>query len=498
LTASQVLPPAIPFDNTYARLPERFFARQRPTPVERPGLIALNHPLATELGIDISRHDATEWAAIAAGNLVPEGAEPIAMAYAGHQFGQFVPQLGDGRAILLGEVVDRCGVRRDLQLKGAGPTPFSRRGDGRAALGPVLREYVIAEAMHALGVRSTRALAAVTTGEPVFRETTLPGAVLIRVAESHVRVGTFQYFTVRRDQAGVRRLADYVIDRHYPEARAAANPYLALLEAVTARQAALVASWMSVAFIHGVMNTDNMSVAGETIDYGPCAFMEAYHPETVFSSIDQFGRYAYGAQPAIAQWNLARLAETLLPLIDADAEAAVRQATAAVNAFAPAFDAAWLATLRSKLGLVGESGDDAALAQGFLAAMQAAAADFTLAFRRLGDSLAGTAHAGALEAMFSGAPEFAGWHAAWRARLPASAAERAAVAAAMARVNPLYIPRNHLVEEMIRAAVTAGDHAPFEALNAVLAQPFAERPGLERYTLPAAPEERVTRTFCGT
>ena len=498
MTASEALPPAIPFDNTYARLPGRFFARQRPTPVERPGLIALNRPLADELGIDISRHDATEWAAIAAGNLVPEGAEPVAMAYAGHQFGQFVPQLGDGRAILLGEVVDRCGVRRDLQLKGAGPTPFSRRGDGRAALGPVLREYAVAEAMHALGVRTTRALAAVTTGEPVFRETTLPGAVLIRVAESHVRVGTFQYFTARRDGEAARHLADYVIDRHYPGARAAANPYLALLEAVVSRQAALVASWMSVGFIHGVMNTDNMSIAGETIDYGPCAFMEAYHPETVFSSIDQFGRYAYGAQPAIAQWNLARLAETLLPLIDDDADAAVRLATAAVHAFAPAFDAAWLRVLRGKLGLAGDSGDDAVLAHGFLAAMQAAGADFTLAFRRLGDSLTGAAHAAALEAMFAGAPEFADWRTAWLERVSASPGGPAAVAAAMARVNPLYIPRNHLVEEMIRAAVTAGDFAPFEALNAVLTQPFEERTGLERYAAPAAPEERVTRTFCGT
>ncbi len=494
---------AIPFDNTYARLPEQFYARQRPTPVEKPGLIALNRPLAAELGIDVSRHDATEWAAIASGNLVPEGAEPIAMAYAGHQFGQFVPQLGDGRAILLGEVVDRSGVRRDLQLKGSGPTPFSRRGDGRAALGPVLREYTVAEAMHALGIRSTRALAAVTTGEPVFREVTLPGAVLIRVAESHVRVGTFQYFTVRRDGPAVRRLADYVIDRHYPQARAAANPYLALLESVVARQAALVTAWMGVGFIHGVMNTDNMSIGGETIDYGPCAFMEAYHPETVFSAIDQFGRYAYVNQPAIAQWNLARLAETLLPLIDDNADTAVQHATAAVTAFGPAFDAAWLGQLRRKLGLAGESSgcessEDPALAHRLFEVMQVAEADFTLTFRRLGDSLVDAARAAEVEALFASAPGFADWRAAWEDRLPKSSEGRAGVAAAMAQVNPVYIPRNHLVEDMIRAAVTAGDYAPFEAFNAVLAQPFVERPGLERYALSALPDERVTRTFCGT
>jgi uncharacterized protein YdiU (UPF0061 family) len=498
LTLSPAAPPAFPFDNTYARLPEHFFARQRPTPVEKPALIAVNAGLAAELGIDAARLSAAEWAAIAAGNMVPDGADPIALAYAGHQFGQFVPQLGDGRAILLGEVVDRAGVRRDIQLKGSGPTAFSRRGDGRAALGPVLREYTVAEAMHAMGIRSTRALAAVTTGELVFREATLPGAVLIRVAESHVRVGTFQYFTVRRDSEAVRRIADYVIDRHYPSARATANPYLALLDAVVDRQAALVASWMGVAFIHGVMNTDNMSIAGETIDYGPCAFMEAYHPETVFSSIDQFGRYAYGNQPAIAQWNLARLAETLLPLIDDDSGVAVEKATAAVTAFGDRFDSSWLGRLRAKLGLAGESAEDAGLINRLLEMMQTAGADFTLTFRRLGDGLTNAAHAATVEEMFAAFAGFDDWRSAWLDRLPGSRDGRAAVAAGMAGVNPLYIPRNHLVEEIIRAAVDKGDYAPFEALNAVLAEPFAERAGLERYTLPATPAERVTRTFCGT
>ena len=340
-----------PFQNTYAALPANFFARVAPTPVAAPRLVKLNRPLAIHLGLDPDRLDSPEGAEILAGKRVPDGAEPIAMAYAGHQFGHFVPQLGDGRAILLGEVIDADGVRRDIQLKGSGPTPFSRRGDGRAALGPVLREYIVSEAMAALGIPTTRSLAAVVTGESVMRETPLPGAVLTRVASSHIRVGTFQYFAARGDTEGVRRLADHVIARHYPEAASADRPYHALLEGVIARQAELVARWLLVGFIHGVMNTDNTSISGETIDYGPCAFMDDYDPATVFSSIDEHGRYAYANQPRIALWNLTRLAECLLPLFSDDQDKAIAEAQASLGDFAEKFDAAYQAGLRRKLGL---------------------------------------------------------------------------------------------------------------------------------------------------
>src|SRR5204863_5752973 len=350
-----------PFQNTYSALPANFLARVAPTPVVAPRLIKLNRALAIHLGLDPDVLDSPEGAEILAGKRLPDGADPIAMAYAGHQFGQFVPQLGDGRAILLGEVVDRQGVRRDIQLKGAGPTPFSRRGDGRAALGPVLREYIVSEAMTALGIPSTRSLAAVMSGETVARETPLPGAVLTRVATSHVRVGTFQFFAARRDLDGLRLLADHVIARHYPEAGRADSPYLALIELVTVRQAELIARWLLVGFIHGVMNTDNMSIAGETIDYGPCAFMDEYHPAKVFSSIDRQGRYAYGNQPQIATWNLSRFAETLLPLIDDDQQQAVRRAEDVLKGFSDRFDAAYLSGMRHKLGLSTVEDDDAKL-----------------------------------------------------------------------------------------------------------------------------------------
>src|SRR5271163_2853437 len=351
LAARRAGDPIVSFSNSYARLPERFFARVEPTPVAAPRLIQFNLPLAEQLGLQTASLGPSELAAIFAGNEMLLGAEPIAMAYAGHQFGSFVPQLGDGRAILLGEVIDRTGVRRDIQLKGAGPTPYSRRGDGRAALGPVLREYIVSEAMAALEVPTTRALAAVATGEPVWRETTLPGAVLTRIASSHIRVGTFQFFAARRDVDAIRRLADHVIVRHYSEAASDANPYRALLDQVISRQAALIAKWLLVGFIHGVMNTDNMSIAGETIDYGPCAFMDAYHPRAVYSSIDKTGRYAYGNQPDIAQWNLTRLAETLLPLLAEDHDAAIREAQQAIGEFGKLFDAAYAAGLSRKLGL---------------------------------------------------------------------------------------------------------------------------------------------------
>ena len=340
------------FDNTYRRSLEGFYAPWQAATVPAPKLIQLNRALAAELGLDADALASDAGAAIFAGNVVPLGAEPLAQAYAGHQFGGFVPQLGDGRALLLGEVIDRHGRRRDIQLKGSGRTPFSRGGDGKATLGPVLREYLLGEAMHALGIPTTRALAAVTTGEPVYRDQILPGAVLTRVAASHIRVGTFQFFAARGDTAKVRQLADYTIARHYPDVATAANPYLAFLDAVVNAQAALIARWMLVGFIHGVMNTDNMAVSGETIDYGPCAFMDRYHPQTVFSSIDRQGRYAYGNQPNIARWNLARLAETLLPLIHSDEKAAIAAVSNAVNAFTDRYDTFWLEGMRAKLGMI--------------------------------------------------------------------------------------------------------------------------------------------------
>ena len=489
---------AMRFDNSYARLPPRFHARLAPTQVASPRLLRFNHALAAELGIDPAAWEGASGAALATGNALPEGAEPIALAYAGHQFGHFVPQLGDGRALLLGEVVDRAGRRRDIQLKGSGPTPFSRRGDGRAALGPVLREYLVSEAMHALGVPTTRALAAATTGEPVLRETVLPGAVLVRVASSHVRVGTFQYFAVREDEEALRLLLDHVVARHYPELAGAGNPALALVEAVAGRQAALVARWMSIGFVHGVMNTDNMAISGETIDFGPCAFMEAYDPATVFSAIDEQGRYAYANQPRIAPWNLARFAETLLPLIDADPARAVELATEKIVAFRDAYEARWLERMRAKLGLADAREGDRELAESLLLAMREGEADFTLSFRRLADAAEGPAGEAGLRALFSRDAALDAWLPLWRVRLAAEGSPAAAAAEAMRRANPLFIPRNHRVEEAIVAAIEAGDLAPFDALNEALARPCDDQPRLAALALPARPEERVCRTFCGT
>jgi uncharacterized protein YdiU (UPF0061 family) len=486
------------FDNSYARLPERFYARLPPTPVAAPKLIRINEPLASELGLDPARLASPEGIAMLAGNRVADGAEPIAMAYAGHQFGTFVPQLGDGRAILLGEVVDRQGRRRDIQLKGSGPTPFSRRGDGRAALGPVLREYIVSEAMAALGVPTTRALAAVTTGETVWRETPLPGAVLARVASSHIRVGTFQFFAARGDNEGVKALADHVIARHYPEARDAASPYRALLESVIARQARLIAQWLNIGFIHGVMNTDNMSIAGETIDYGPCAFMDAYHPATVFSSIDEMGRYAYGNQPSIAHWNLARLAETLLPLLAENEDAAIEEAKAALATFAPLFNAAYVDGLGRKLGLSNPGPDDITLAQDLLKLMADSGADFTLTFRRLADAAADTQKLDAVRALFNEPEPFGAWAARWRTRLGEEAGAPEERQALMRAANPAYIPRNHLVEEAIAAAVDNSDFSVFESLLAILSTPFAERRDAEHFESPPRPDQIVHQTFCGT
>ncbi|GGH27214.1 UPF0061 protein [Alsobacter metallidurans] len=490
---------SLPFDNSYARLDGPFFTRTKPTPVVAPRLVRLNLALAEELGLDADALASPEGLAALAGAAIPDGAEPIAAAYAGHQFGHFSPQLGDGRAILLGEVIDRAGRRRDIQLKGSGPTPFSRGGDGRAALGPVLREYLVSEAMAALGVPTTRALAAVTTGEHVMREDIHPGAVLTRVAASHIRVGTFQFFAARRDLASLRKLADYAIARHDPAAAGAPNPYLAFFEGVVRRQADLVAQWLLLGFIHGVMNTDNMSVSGETIDYGPCAFMDAYDPATVFSSIDRQGRYAYGAQAGIAQWNLARLVEALLPLFGEDENKAVADAQGALDAYVDRFNASYLAGLRRKLGLTTEGPDDLALASALLSLMTADRVDFTVLFRRLCDLAADPEASGPVRDMFMDLAGVDAWLARWRDRLtsePAVApAERAS---AMRRANPAFIPRNHLVERMIEAAVERQDFAPFEELLRILARPYDDQPEFAAYAEAPPPSPQNYVTYCGT
>jgi uncharacterized protein YdiU (UPF0061 family) len=508
--ASAVAPPAglasessvrFGFDNTYARLPERFYARVNPTPVAAPRLVKVNVELARNLRLDPEALASEQGVEILAGNRVADGAEPLAEAYAGHQFGHFVPQLGDGRANLLGEVIGRDSVRYDIQLKGSGPTPFSRRGDGRAALGPVLREYIVSEAMAALGVPTSRALAAVTTGQQVVRETVLPGAVLTRVAASHLRVGTFQYFAARGDAEGMRTLADYAIARHYPEAAQAERPYRALLDGVIGRQARLIAQWMLLGFIHGVMNTDNMSISGETIDYGPCAFMEAFDPAKVFSSIDQQGRYGYSNQPNAAHWNLAHLAEALLSLLEQEAgsqEAALASAYEALATFGPQFEAAYLAGLRRKLGFFTEREGDAMLAQDLLTRMAANRADFTLTFRRLCDAAAGPEGDAGVRVLFAEPTAYDVWAVEWRQRLDEESVTAQVRAAAMRTASPAFIPRNHLVEAALDAAMNRQDFQPFEELLEVGSRPFEERQDRERYETPARPEECVTATFCGT
>ncbi len=481
------------FENTYARELEGFYVTWKAAQVARPTLVQFNRALAEELGLDGGALDSEEGARIFAGNETPEGAMPLAQAYAGHQFGGFSRQLGDGRALLLGEVIDRNGRRRDIQLKGSGPTPFSRAGDGRAALGPVLREYLIGEAMYALGIPTTRALAAVLTGEPVYRETALPGAVLTRVAASHIRVGTFQFFAARGEPDKVRRLADYVIDRHYRELKDDANPYLGLMERVCDRQAALVASWMQVGFIHGVMNTDNMAISGETIDYGPCAFMDHYDPATVFSSIDTQGRYAYANQPGIAQWNLARLAETLVPLIDADEKRAIARATEVVNAFSEQYERHWLKGMRAKLGLTSEDEADLNLAQGFLTAIEGKKVDYTLAFRCLADAALGREEP--IRALFADASAYDLWSGHWRARLAREAVAPLARAQTMRRANPAFIPRNHRVEEALSAAVERGDYTPFTTLLNVVSRPFDDQPEFAAFAQPPPEGQERYQTF---
>jgi serine/tyrosine/threonine adenylyltransferase len=486
------------FDNSYARLPERFYARVSPTRVGNPRVVRVNRPLAELLGASPEALASSSGASVLTGNDIPAGAEPIALAYAGHQFGGFVPQLGDGRAILLGEVIGTDGRRRDIQLKGAGRTPFSRGGDGRAALGPVLREYLVSEAMAALGIPTTRALAVATTGEHVQREEPLPGAILTRVAASHLRVGTFQFFAVRRDREALRALTAHALARHYPAAAGTGNDALALLECAIEAQASLVAGWLGVGFVHGVMNTDNTAISGETLDYGPCAFLDGYDPQARFSSIDHGGRYAFGNQPAIAGWNMARFAETLLGLIAEDEDEAVRLATERLERFPALFEAAHLRVLRAKLGLVGEEPDDRALAQDLLDRLAEYHVDYTSFFRRLCASAAQPSADADVLALFEDPDAFRTWAESWRQRLARDRLSPDARAAAMRRANPAFIPRNHRVEEAIEAAVRRGDFGPFELLADVLARPYDDQPDHADLAAPPGPEQRVYRTFCGT
>lgn len=486
-------------ENSYLALPDTFYTRIEPRPVSNPQLLRLNRPLAEQLGLDTDWLESPEGVAVLAGNQAPEAATPIALAYAGHQFGQFVPSLGDGRAVLLGELVDRSGVRRDIQLKGSGRTPYSRGGDGRASLGPVIREYLVSEGMAALGIRTTRALAMVTTGDTVVRMQPEPGGVLTRVAASHIRVGTFEYAARRGSQADVQALADYVIARHYPHLTEAEQPYRDLIEAIALNTADLVADWLLVGFIHGVMNTDNLAVSGETLDYGPCAFMDSYHPETVYSSIDQFGRYAYDQQPRIAFWNLARLAETLLPLLADDEQTAIDQAQAALDSFGDRFEQSYNAGLRRKIGLQEDREGDNDLAKDLLQCMADQHADFTLTFRRLGElQLDDTSTNQRVRELFADGEAFDAWAVKWRERLRHEHSDDNERAAMMNSVNPAYIPRNHRVEHAIHAAMHDGDMKPVEELLTVLTDPYRDHPGHEHLAAPPRPEEVVRQTFCGT
>ena len=481
------------FDNTYAEQMEGFYTSCQGAQVPTPALIKFNTALANELGLDIN--DQSDAGVIFSGNAVPSGASPLAQVYAGHQFGGFSQQLGDGRALLLGEVVDEKGRRFDIQLKGSGRTPYSRGGDGKAGLGPVLREYILSEAMNALGIPTTRALAAVTTGETIMRTEPQPGAVLTRVAASHIRIGTFQYFSARGETNKVKQLADYAIARHYPELEDSPNPYLALLAAVGDVQAALVAKWMLVGFIHGVMNTDNMSISGETIDYGPCAFMESYDPHTVYSSIDTQGRYAYQNQAPIAQWNLARLAETLLPLIDDNSDKAIEMATQAINQFPEKYTANWLEGMCEKVGLTTQEDEDLELMNDLLAAMDGQNADYTLLFRHFADVIQDQPQAAS--ELFDDASSFELWAKRWRSRLSREALTTAESVELMNRVNPIYIARNHKVEEALAAAVN-NDYSKFEMLMDVLSQPYELQEGRSEYAQPAPKEFGDYKTFCGT
>lgn len=478
------------FDNSYAGLPNTFFSSQRPTPVRSPKLIILNEPLAISLGLTVEKLKGDSGIAVMAGNEVPEGAFPLAQAYGGHQFGHF-NMLGDGRAVLLGEQITPNHQRVDIQLKGSGRTPFSRGGDGRAAVGPMLREYIISEAMHALGIPTTRSLAVVATGETIARETKLPGAVLTRIADSHIRVGTFQYARVWGNVEELRSLADYTISRHYPELKEAEHPYLSLLEEVIKRQASLITKWQLVGFIHGVMNTDNMTISGETIDYGPCAFMDQFDPATVFSSIDTAGRYAYGNQPYIGAWNLARFAETLLPLLHEKEEQAIEIAEKAISNFAKLYESHWLNGMRAKLGIFNEEKEDAALIENLLALMQKNEMDFTNTFKALTTGKMDGIEGFATE-------EFSEWNKRWGARLDRQEESGEASQQLMKRSNPSVIPRNHRVEEALKAAVEKEDYSVMERLLKVLSNPYAYTPEQDEFCVLPLSSTQPYKTFCGT
>jgi uncharacterized protein YdiU (UPF0061 family) len=488
--------PIFQFDNSYARDLPGFYVAWEGAKVPAPQLILFNRELAGELGLDADLLETPEGAEIFAGVRQPDGASPLAQVYAGHQFGGFSPQLGDGRALLLGEIIDSAGNRKDIQLKGSGPTPFSRGGDGKAVVGPVLREYILGEAMHALGIPTTRALAAVTTGETIYRDGPKPGAVLTRVAASHLRVGTFQYFAARGETDKLRLLADYAIARHDPDLAGQADRYLRLFRGAVERQAALVAKWVLVGFVHGVMNTDNTTISGETIDYGPCAFIDAYDPAAVFSSIDHGGRYAFGRQPVIMQWNLARLAETLLPLIQPDdQDKAVDLASTELARFPDLYRSAWLSGMRAKTGLQSEAEDDQNLFETMLAALQEQSVDYTLFFRHLSEAAVGSPQK--LRELFVDPTQIDGWLERWRQRLESEGRALAETSAAMNLVNPLYIPRNHLVEEALQSA-EAGEYHLVNTLQDILKSPYEEKSGFEAYALPAPAAFGPYQTFCGT
>lgn len=477
-------------DNSYLQLPDALYTRLNPTPVRLPKMALFNDKLALALGLDAAELNSDEGVAIFSGNCLPPGAQPLAQAYAGHQFAHFT-MLGDGRAHLLGEQITPQGERFDIQLKGSGQTPYSRRGDGRAALGPMLREYIISEAMHGLGIHTTRSLAVVATGETVMRETVLPGAILTRVAASHLRVGTFEYVARSRPVDELRALADYTIQRHFPEAKLHDSPYLALLQELIARQAKLIARWQQVGFIHGVMNTDNMALSGETIDYGPCAFMDTYDPQTVFSSIDYYGRYAYGNQPTIAGWNLARFAETLLPLLHPDVAQAIKLAQDAVSEFSSLYQSYWLEGMAAKLGIFNRETEDTSLIDELLRLMQEQRADFTNTFVAL--TFGNTGDAG-----LHGSSEFQQWLEKWRARLSRQAQSKTEARQLMGDKNPAVIPRNHQVEAALEAAVKEDDYGVLHRLLAALENPYAHAPEQAAYAAPPEPCDRPYQTFCGT
>tara|TARA_R110002049_G_scaffold2743_2_gene20936 strand:- start:10057 stop:11523 length:1467 start_codon:yes stop_codon:yes gene_type:complete len=484
------------FDNSYARQMEGFYSSCHSAVVPAPRLIKFNNTLATQLNLNVDRLSSSEQLKIFSGNEIPEGSSPLAQVYAGHQFGGFSPQLGDGRALLLGEVVDKNGQRFDIQLKGSGRTPYSRGGDGKAGVGPVLREYLLSEAMHALGVPTTRALAAVTTGEQIMRETPIPGAVFTRVAASHIRIGTFQFFASRGEIDKVRQLADYTIERHYPDLKERDNPYLNLLEAVCDAQASLISKWMLIGFVHGVMNTDNMAISGETIDYGPCAFIDAYNPSAVYSSIDRQGRYALHNQPSIGQWNLARLAETLLALIHPNQDHAIELATNVLNEFPKKYSNQWLQGMGLKLGIRNAEENDLELINDLLAIMHEYHVDYTSFFRNLSKVLAGDNEAA--HNHFSNVLKFEEWLNRWHARCRDESLTIEEKVSLMDRVNPVYIPRNHKVEEAIQQAMSNEDYNKFEILLEVLSNPYEYQSGRDEYTQPAPREFGEYKTFCGT